>query len=58
MIYTKIRTSSNMINSNKDKDIVGYVSKLTDVIKNKIELLNRVGNLINNIISWIKIKQI
>ena len=27
---------------------------MTDVINNKIELLNRVGDLIDHIISWIK----
>ena len=43
-----------MINIDKNKDIDGYVSKLNDVIINKIELLNRVGDLIDHIICWIK----
>ena len=43
-----------MINIDKYKDIDGYVSKLNDVINNKIELLNRVGDLIDHIISDIK----
>ena len=56
MIYKKNRTSSNMINIDKNKDINGYVSKLNDVINNKIELLNRVGDVIDHIISDIKNK--
>ena len=43
-----------MINIDKYKDIDGYVSKLNDVINNKIELLNRVGDFIDHIISDIK----
>ena len=54
MIRTKNRTNSNMINIDKYKGIDGYVSKLNDVINSKIELLNRVGDLIDHIISWIK----
>ena len=50
----KNRTSSHMINIDKNKDIDGYVSKLNDVINNKIELLNGVGELIYHIISDIK----
>ena len=53
-LVKKNRTSSKNINIDKDKDIDGYVSKLNDVINNKIELLNRVGDLIDHIISWIK----
>ena len=48
MICKKNRISSKKINIDKDKDI------LNDVINNKIELLNRVGDLIDHIISWIK----
>ena len=43
-----------MINIDKNKDIDGYVIKLDDVINNKIELLNRVGDLIDHIICWTK----
>ena len=43
-----------MINIDKNKDIDGYVIKLNDVINNKIELLNRVGDLIDHIICWTK----
>ena len=31
-----------MIKIDKHKDIDGYASKLTDIIDNKIELLNRI----------------
>ena len=54
IIRKKNRTSSNMINIDKDKDIDGHVIKLNDVINNKIELLNGVGHLIDHIISDIK----
>ena len=40
-----------MINIDKYKNIDGYVSKLTDVINNKIELLNGVGKSIDHIVS-------
>ena len=43
-----------MINIDKNKDIDGYVSKLNDVLNDKIEFLNRVGDLIDHIICWIK----
>ena len=49
-ICKKNRISSNKINVDKYKDTDGYVSKLTDVI----ELLNRVGDSIDHIISDIK----
>ena len=54
MIRKKNRISSKKINIDKYEDIDGYVSKLTDVINNKIELLNRVGDSIDHIISEIK----
>ena len=38
----------------KHKDIDGYVSKLTDVINNKIELVNRMCESIDHVISEIK----
>ena len=47
-----------MINIDKNKDIDEYVSKLNDVINNEIELLNGVGELIDHVISDIKMKQI
>ena len=45
-----------MINIDKNKYIDGYVSKLNDMINNKIELLNRVCDLKDHIISDIKSK--
>ena len=54
MIRKKNRASSNKIKIDKYKDIDGYVSKFTDVINNKIELWNRVGDSIDHIISDIK----
>ena len=42
-IYGKNIKSSRINNIDKDKDIDGYVSKLTDVINNKIELINKIG---------------
>ena len=50
----KKKKSSKKISIDKDKDIDGYVSKFNDVINNKIELLNRMGDLIDQIICWIK----
>ena len=50
----KNRINSEKINIDKRKDNDGYVSKLTDVINNKIELLNRVCESIDHIMSEIK----
>ena len=49
-IYGKNRKSSIIINIDKDKDIDGYVSKLTDVINNKIELINKIGETIDQVL--------
>ena len=43
-----------MIKIDKHKDIDGYVSKLTDIINNKIELLNRICGAIDHTMSEIK----
>ena len=48
-IYEKNRISSNIINIDKYNDIDGYVSKLTDVINNEIQLINKIGETINHI---------
>ena len=53
-IYGKNKISPEKININKHKDIDGYVSKLTDVINNKIELVNRMGGVIDHVMSEIK----
>ena len=50
----KKRVSSKKINIDKDKDIDGYVSKVADLINDKIDLLNRVHEIIYHIISEIK----
>ena len=48
-IYGKNRISSKIINIDKDKDIDGYVSKLTDVINNKIKLIDKIGEAIDHV---------
>ena len=53
-ICGKNRISPEKININKHKDIDGYVSKLIDVISNKIELVNRMGGTIDHVMSEIK----
>ena len=53
-IYGKNKMSPEKININKHKDIDGYVSKLTDVINNKIELVNRMCESIDHVMSEIK----
>ena len=41
-IYDKNRINNINIDIDKDKDIDGYVSKLTDMINNEIELINKI----------------
>ena len=50
-ICGKNRISPEKINIDKHKDIDGYVSKLTDVINNKIELVNRMCESIDHVMS-------
>ena len=45
-LYGKNKKSSIIINIDKYNDIDGYVSKLTDVINNKINLINKLGERI------------
>ena len=52
--YGKNRINLEMIKKDKHKDIDGYVSKLTDIINNKIELLNRICGAIDHAMSEIK----
>ena len=54
MICGENRISTEEIKIDKHKDIDGYVSKLTDVINNKIELVNRMCESIDHVISEIK----
>ena len=48
------RISPEKININKNKDLDGYVSELTDVKNNKIELVNRMVGAIDHVMSEIK----
>ena len=48
------RISPEKINTDKHKDLDGYVSELTDVINNKIELVNRMVGAIDHVMSEIK----
>ena len=48
-IYGKNRISSKIINIDKHKDIDGYVSKLTDVINNIINLINKIGETTDHV---------
>ena len=48
------RISPEKIKIDKHKDIDGYVSKLTDVINNKIELVNRMSGVIDDVMCEIK----
>ena len=41
---------SKIINTDKDKDIDGYVSKLTDIINNYIKLINKLDETIDHVI--------
>ena len=52
--YRKNRINPEMIKIDKHKDIDGYVSKLTDIINNKIALLNRICDAIDHVMSEIK----
>ena len=48
MICKGNKISPEKIMTDKHKDIDGYVSKLTDVMNNKIEWMNRIGREIGN----------
>ena len=53
-ICEKNRMNPEKIKIDKHKDIDGYVSKLTDVINNEIELVNRMCESIDHVMSEIK----
>ena len=55
-ICGKNRISPEKINIDKHKDIYGYVNKSTDVINNKIVLVNRMDEAIDHVMSEIKNK--
>ena len=48
-IYGKNINSSKKINKEDIKDIDGYVSKLTDVTNNKIELINKISETTDHV---------
>ena len=48
MIYGENREKHEIINIDKDKDIDGYVSMYTDIVNDKLELVNRIGELLDN----------
>ena len=54
MICGENRTCPEEIKIDKHKDIDGYVSKLTDVINNKIDLVDKIGEVIDHVMSEIK----
>ena len=54
MICGENRISPEEIKIDKQKDLDRYVSKLTDVINNKIDLVNEMGGVIDHVMSEIK----
>ena len=49
MIYAENREKHEKISIDKDKDIDGYVSMYTGIINDKLELMNRIGELLYSI---------
>ena len=49
MIFLENREKHEKINIDKDKDIDGYVSMYSDIINDKLELVNRIGGLLDGI---------
>ena len=49
MIYAENREKHEKISIDKDKDIDGYVSMYTGIINEKLELMNRIGELLDSI---------
>ena len=54
MIYGENREKHEKINIDKHKDIVGYVSKYTDIVNDKLELVNVIGELLDGVINDIQ----
>ena len=52
--HRKNRVTPEMVKIDKHKDIYGYVSKLTDIINNKMALLKRICDAIDLAMSEIK----
>ena len=53
-IYGGNREKHEKINIDKNKDIDGYVSKYTDIVNDKLELVNRIGELLDGVINDIQ----
>ena len=51
MVYDENREKHEKIDIDKDKDIDGYVSKYADIINAKLELVNRIGELLYNLMA-------
>ena len=49
MIFLENREKHEKINIDKDKDMDGYVSMYSDIINDKLELVNRIGELLDGI---------
>ena len=49
MIFLENREKHEKINIDKDKDMDGYVSMYSDIINDKLELVNRIGGLLDGI---------
>ena len=46
-LYSKNREKNERINIDKYKDIDGYVSKYTNIVNDKLELVNRIGEILD-----------
>ena len=46
-LYGKNREKHERINIDKYKDIDGYVSKYTNIVNDKLELVNRIGEILD-----------
>ena len=47
-IYDKNREKHERINVDKYKDIYGYVTKYANIVNNKLELVNRIGEILDS----------
>ena len=47
-LYGKNREKHERINIDKYKDIDGYVSKYTNIVNDKLELVNRIGEILDS----------
>ena len=54
MIFLENREKHEKINIDKDKDIDGYVSMYSDIIIDKLELVNRIGELLDGIMAEVQ----